>query len=328
MIARRLLVSGGAATFSPPAVLEMVGVYNGTSADLDYDIGVMYSGDSGQTWTRDPGNPVLLKGSGGAWDDESLVQPSLFHDGSQWVLYAAGYSGTAWAIGRWTNPDIIADPTDWTADSNPILSGPPTFNGVNNPAVLLDGTTERIWYTALESSGDTTIGYAERAAGGSVSGVGVVLDVGSAGQQDDVGLATGVVVKVGSVWRVYYGGASEIGAIAEYRTCLATTTDPEDPGEYSKLGALSGLDGDVTLAGDGRTYQSNVLRTVIQHPNGSWIGFGTAFHPTDASGDEVSFRSTSEDGITWTAPTGPILPLVVSEWDDNSAENPSIVVTS
>lgn len=83
--------------------------------------------------------------------------------------------------------------------------------------------------------------------------------------------------------------------------------------------------GDITLAGDGRTYKSNQIRSVLEVSAGSWLGWGSAFHPTDASGEEVTFQTTSTDGLTWTTPTGPVLPLVGGQWDDNSAENPWIV---
>ena len=57
----------------------------------------------------------------------------------------------------------------------------------------------------------------------------------------------------------------------------------------------------------------------------TWIGYGTTFDPTTGpSPREIALRSTSLDLTTWTAPTGPLLPL--SGWTANSAENPSVMV--
>lgn len=42
---------------------------------------------------------------------------------------------------------------------------------------------------------------------------------------------------------------------------------------------------------------------------------------------EVSFRTTSEDLVTWTTPTGELLPLDEGTFDTISAENPSVVQT-
>lgn len=307
------------------SITNLVGLYNGTTVDFAYNLFGLYSTNGGTSWSRMNAGGVCIPRNTASWNSANLVQPSIFWDGSKWVCYVAGHNGSAFSIGRYTNPnaDLVANPTAWTASTNPILTGPPTYTNVNLPEAVKDGSITRLWYTGWPSGAGTVIGYSEVDSLGVLTGVGTVLNVGSSGDFDDEGLAVGACVKVGSEWRVYYAGQSGT-TNPDYRTGYATTTDPDDAGAYTKHGVISAFSGQITLAGDGRTYRSNHLRSILQLPNGSWMGWGSCFHPTDASGDEVSFQSTSTDGLTWTAPTGPILALTSGGNNDNSAENPSI----
>lgn len=323
MIQRRLLMGGGGAF--TPSNPNYVAIYNGTAADLDYDLGFASTTDYGVTWTKDAGNPVLTKGAGGTWNDESIVQPSLFWDSirSRWVLYSAGYTGSVWAIGRWfnTNADLVANPTTWTQDvGNPVLTG--SGNGVNLPFVFWEPVADitRIWYTILTAQ--SSIGYAEVVGtSGVLTGVGEVIPIGAGGTFSDEGIVSGPILKLGpALWRVYVGGQQ--GTVnPDYRAGYCETTDPDNPGAYTTPAVIASLNANVVLGG--RTFRSSYLNSVIELNPTNYLGFGTAIHPTDASGDEVSFRTTSTDGLTWTTPTGPLLAL--TGWESNSAENPTVV---
>lgn len=326
MIARRLLAAArGGGSFTTPSLI-LFGLYNGTTADFDYDIGMFTSTDGGDTFTKSlsDGGPVITKGTAGTWDDETLAQPTLFWDPvrERWVTYIAGHNGSIWQIGRWfnDNENLVGHETDWTPDAgNPVLTPGGGFSQMNIPTTLYDAGSDitRGWYAGWSGS-TTTLGYFEVVGtSGTLSGPGQVLGLGGGGAFDEDGLAPGPVLDLGGgTWCVYYAGLNSSGF---YHTGYATTTDPDNSGAYSKVGVISAFSGTASM--DGRTWRSIHLRSIITYGAG-YRGFLTLFHPTDASGDEISAMSTSTDGITWTTPTGPIVSL--GTWDSNSAENPAV----
>lgn len=321
------LIRGVGGSFRFPGY---VGLFNGedTLVGGTYQIGRMTSGDGGQTFEVYAGNPVLTPGAGGSWDATWVVDPWLVNDGTQLVCYYAGIGTGDFQIGRATSPDGIT----WTKYAgNPIITGTAgnwDGSGCNFPTVWYDpGDTPkwRMWYTGFGSgatAGRTAVGYAYSSDGLSWTKVARMLDVGSPGDFDDVGLATGPVRFDSGTWYVYYAGLASGGGSGPYHTGVASTPTPDDDTSYTKLGECPGLDTSLTLSGV--TYNSNQLRT-IQPISGGFLGLGSAFHPGGVVGHEVTFRSISSDGVTWSTPTGPI--LTMTGWDANSAENPSIIPT-
>lgn len=318
------LIRGGGGSFRFPGYL---GLFNGENvlSGGTYQIGQMRSADGGLTWQPYAGNPVLTPGGAGAWDDTWVVDPWLIWDGSQFVMYYAG-SGAFWQIGRATSPDGIT----WTKYAgNPIITG--TFgnwdgSGCNFPTVWYDPADTpkwRMWYTGFGSgatAGRTAVGYAYSSDGLAWTKVARMLDVGSSGDFDDEGLATGPVRFAAGTWYVYYAGLASGGGAGPYRTGLASTSTPDIAASYTKLGVCPGLDTGLTLSGV--TYNSNQLRAITPI-SGGFLGLGTAFHPGGVVGHEVTFRAISADGTTWTSISGPI--LTMTGWDANSAENPSVI---
>lgn len=334
MSRRLLLASGGAGAFIlPPASITYAGLYNGRSDEGLYDIGFLYSQDSGATFTKLE-DPVITRGGGEAWHADSLVQPALLWNGSAWVAWIAGCAAEdQWRLGRWTNPnaDLVAHPDAWTADEDsPLIplgsAGAFDDHAMNLPAVGYDAEreVEQVWYAGWKSGGTITIGYAEREADGTITKFGQVLGVGASGAFDDDHIAPGAVVVIGDVGRLYYAGHPGGSSGSRYATALATfdATDPGDASGYGKQGAIAALT-PQKIVGD-LTWNSVHLRTLLA-TEGGWIGWGSVFHPTSGDGPEEAFATTSADGLTFTAPSGPIIGRGPT-WDGRSAENPSIVV--
>jgi hypothetical protein len=321
-IATRLLM-GGSGSIVLPNVYSML--YNGSTGSSLYSLGLAESNDSGVTWTAHAGNPVLTVGAGGTWDDTWVAQCSLVWDGTQWVVYYSGSDGTDRRIGRATSPDLIT----WTKEAtNPVLSlgsgGSFDDSSVNFPTVLYDPTavhTWQMWYTGWPDGTalNTTIGYAHSADGISWTKVGKVLDVGSSGQFDDGGLATGPVVRVGSLYYLHYAGYD--GAF--YHSGYATTTDPEDDAAYTKQGVLSGYSG--TLSVDGFTWHSNQVRSIVRRGSG-YLAYISLFHPAGIPGEEGMGYVPATGPATLTGIPADLLIPLGSGWDSFSAENPSVVV--
>jgi hypothetical protein len=69
-------------------------------------------------WEKYEGNPVLVPGSPGDWDDFSLWAFSILFDGSTYHLWYGGHDGTYARIGYATSPDGKA----WTPyENNPVM---------------------------------------------------------------------------------------------------------------------------------------------------------------------------------------------------------------
>lgn len=314
---------GGASFTPPPTAYSML--YNGQTGDTIVHVGLATSSDAGQTWTRYASNPVMSPGASGQWDDEQVHGVSLVWDGSQWVVFYGGYDGTNYRIGRATSADLIT----WTKyASNPILTlgagGAFDDAGLIGPAVLYEPAESpawKMWYTGIKA-GVSRMGYADSTDGIAFTKRGQVLGLGSAGQFDDEGVGTGPVVKLGSTYYVFEHGTAGTN---DTHTGYATCTDPADSGTYTKQGVLAQFSGNITSLADGLDYRSNGLRSVILR-NGVYIGYGTAFQPVDPPTlHEVSFRTTSTDLVSWTTPTGELLPLDEGTFDTVSAENPGVV---
>lgn len=324
MLARRLLIAhGGGSVVLPPTLYSML--FNGQSGGGNpVSLGLATSTDAGATWTVYGSNPVISPGAGGTWDDEQVHGACVIWDGSQWVLYADGYDGTHYRIGRWTSADLIT----WTAyGSNPIVGlgagGAFDENGCVGPNVRYDVTASpswQMWYVGFDAGNVTTLGYADSSDGLAWTKRGQVLGVGAGGAFDSGGVGGAPVIKVGATYYLFYAGFDGTNYHGGYATCASPT------GTYTKHGVLSAFAGDVTSLSDGKTYKSNGMNTVIARGSG-YIAYGTTFHPTvPATQYETSFRSESTDLVTWTAPTGPLV-TVGSGWDSISAENPSVVPT-
>lgn len=306
-------------------------LYNGQTGTGTVKIGLAQSFDGGVTWSRYASNPVLTVGAGGTWDDVQVHAPSVVWDGTQWVMYAGGYDGANYRIGRWTSADLIT----WTPyGSNPVLDlgagGDFDDAGLLAPKVYFDSTATpkwKMWYVAVKSGGKVTTGYAYSSNGTSWTKAGKVVDVGGSGTFYDEASAFNAPFVSGST--VYLFGAGQANPSAPFNNRAGYVTvalgSETSSAAYSTPTALATFSGNITGLDDGLTYTSNGITAVILRGT-TYIAYGTAFGPvTPATQHEVAWRSTSIDLLDWTNPTGVLLPLSEGTFDTISAENPSVV---
>lgn len=213
-----------------------VGLYNGT-IDFDlYKINTCWSPD-GKRFKRYLSGPVITTGSG--WKSNTVKDPCLLWDGTQYVCYYAAQNASAkYQIGRATSSDLVT----WSDyGSNPVISlgtsGAFDDDGCSFPWVEID-TSEpskkfKLWYAGLKASDSKQrIGYAYSSDGLSFTKVGQVLDVGTSGQWDNIACAPGTVRKIGSTWYMLYQGRKTSAAPYSWQTGIVTFSDPE--GSYTK----------------------------------------------------------------------------------------------
>lgn len=172
-----LLLPGGTGTWDEGGVAHPSVIYDGNKFVMLYvgwasgattisgNIGVATSTD-GITWTKSTSNPVITKGTTGAWDEYGVFAPRLWVENG---VYYANYSGKPAgtnpksSIGHATSTDL----SNWTkASTNPILLT------TNTPYIEVEfGTPIRVentWYMlapAYFDGGITTLWSSDPAEG-------------------------------------------------------------------------------------------------------------------------------------------------------------------
>lgn len=237
----------GGAVIDPTVVRDASGAYRMyytmAATNRSSAIGLATSPDL-VNWTKWSGNPVLLPGEAGTWDDGGVGAPSVV-TGSSWTVFFHGGHSFANQIGVATSVDGYA----WSKDPQPFLTNetgsawdsmgvmnPSWFGGASVPELVFDGYTGPyqdkigvipIEYVATGGSGATSWtvsgngfqdGGMDRlnlADNGSLalgpfpppSNRQVVLDVGPPGSADSVFARSPFVLKDtdGSYKMWYYG---------------------------------------------------------------------------------------------------------------------------
>lgn len=330
VIARRLLIGGGGSFIAP--LTNLYGLFNGhaVAGVADYAIGYFTSSNGGNTFTI--GASPVISAAGSGWRSLYLKDPWVVHDGSTVVCYVTGWGATGPQIGRFTNPNVGADPANWTEyGSNPVIAfgagGTFDEDGAIFASVLHEPSESppwKMWYTGFPNGSNpsnptgVSIGYADSTNGLTWTKRGQVLPLGTSGQQDDAGLVMGGALRVGSIYYIYYGG---FRSDFFERSMVATCTDPANSATYTRLGVLSGFSGTFTFAG--LTWRSNQPRHVI--PSGSgYRMLGDVWSPSTGAAKEGAFSVEGSSPISFTPPTALMIPLG-SGWYANSAENPTAI---
>ena len=158
--------------------------------------------------TKHAGNPVLVVGTAGSWDDDAVRGPAVLKEGNSYKMWYTGDDGAnPFRIGLATS----TDGTTWTkAAANPVLSPSQAWEvkGIRAGSVISDCGLYKMWYTGLDSSGDSRIGYAT-----SLDRVNwtkyknnPVLYTGNSGTWEDKDVERPTVFKEGSTYHLWYTG--------------------------------------------------------------------------------------------------------------------------
>lgn len=131
-----------------PYVVRYGGVYYlyylGQDRARRQRLGVARSPD-GITWTKLRSNPILELGEFGAFDENGLGEPAVWHaHGSYWMLYTGRDRKENRRMGLARSPDGVT----WRKVASPIIAGSESWNS----AVVCDATVEvqadgiRVWF--------------------------------------------------------------------------------------------------------------------------------------------------------------------------------------
>ncbi len=109
---------------------------------------------NGISWVKHSGNPVLLAGTTGEWDEQYILWPQVVKVGSEYWMWYRSVEGQ---LGFATSPDGVS----WTKyPANPVIGEGWDGVGVGGYNVLMEGGIYKMWLLSGVGEGDG-IGYAE-----------------------------------------------------------------------------------------------------------------------------------------------------------------------
>lgn len=244
--------------------------------------------------------------------------------GAKFVGFYWGTRGSDFVprLGEATSPDG----STWTKVSGPAdggslltLPGGNKFNtgGERDPSVLFDSGDYDLYFTALDSGGASSIGYATTPAlagtnqPDNTSWSPTATQVLAAGGAtfDSSGVSHPSVIKDGSTYVMYFTGDSS-GTLSIGRATSATAN-----------GSFTG-DARVLAAGAAGTWDSAGVKdpVVVKLASNDYRMLLTG---TDADGIERVGYSTSTDGISWTAPSVVLDPSLTPYSADETGVEPT-----
>jgi predicted GH43/DUF377 family glycosyl hydrolase len=220
------------------------------------------------------------------------------------VKLIGGYTATSLS---WTR-DITRYETIVTSD-NPAVPGDWDGDWIGSPAVIKDGSTFRMWYSAGNEMKGERIGYAD-----SPDGVNwfqplsaSLLEVGPLGAWDEAGVANPTVLTTGTGFQMWYVGLNNTG-----KRAIGYATSP-DGLTWTKY------DDNPVLYPDTSDGSSFDFPTVIQDGPGDYKMW--------YSGGRIIWLATSSDGLTWTKHLdAPALRSGTSgAWDEAQVYAPQVI---
>jgi LruC domain-containing protein len=186
--------------------------YQGQDPNLYWEVGYATSLD-GINWQKHPQNPVLPRGSKGAWDEQYAASPEVYYDGISYKMWYNGLTQVTtslapYRIGYATSNDGI----NWTRyPKNPILSGTSGwYVGVGHLSVFYQYGIYYGYYTDKISSTNMKINLVTSSDG--INWVNYtknpILVKGSSGTWDDQLVAVPEIFFNGKQLMLFYSGKS------------------------------------------------------------------------------------------------------------------------
>lgn len=260
----------------------------------------------GTTWTKYAGNPVLVPGEKGAWDDYYRGQATCLNSMASslsvvtetyQMWYSGGSDSGPWQIGYAGSSDYGAT---WNVYPEPVLpSGPEgSFDEAeaSQPSVWLDGSGYLMWYTGFDAD------YRRAAIGYATSPDGLhwtkyagnpVFEPGAEAAWDEGWVYAPSVVKVAGGYEMYYLSDGQMGRATSPDGINWTRDDAHNP-VLDQAWDGSGLGGKTVLL-EGTLHRPGQAAHKMWVSNAMGSNHGIGYYESD-------------DGLTWNQPAAnPVL---------------------
>jgi len=184
--------------------------FDDQGAILSVAIGYATSSD-GLHWNKFQGNPVLLPGTAGSWDDKWVFRPAVIFTGSAYAMYYQGKSSQSdnYQIGMATSEDGIG----WVKLAQPITIQPATWNMYSTflgSAYKIADQYVMLIYGSRSSTQPNQIGFAKSPDGVTwTTFAASVVSPGSPGNWDDSGVILPSLVIAHKYYYIYYTGIQQ-----------------------------------------------------------------------------------------------------------------------
>jgi hypothetical protein len=267
--------------------------------------------DAGITWTKYDGGALLQPCAGPHWENDEIAPTDIYwmeDENAYWLYYHGGYDDPA---GGFPNQVGLLSSTDGSLGlsweryaSNPIIpsgtEGTDDEYGANDAAIIKKSDTEWIaLYQGEDSSGKKHILRAT-----SVDGLnwtkdtdsGIVLDVGTAGEWDDNGIAAisrPIIDPNNNRWHCWYNGDDGSAGVNQFEVGYAYSDD----------------EGKIFVKGANNPVQS--ANSEADSPDAG--GASDVFWPVN-DGDKVLVTYTGEELSTYTGPGGSPVRSICTSW--------------
>ena len=145
--------------------------YGATADGMVWRVGLATSRD-GISWTKYPGNPIIVPPLAGSWDDFRVHPSSILEAEGELVMwYVSDDTSLVQRIGVATSTDGI----HWTAKATPVLdvgaNGTWDSGSLSRLSVVRQGDSFRMWFTGINTpsgfTGHWQVGYATASLSGS-----------------------------------------------------------------------------------------------------------------------------------------------------------------
>ncbi|GAB4561119.1 MAG: hypothetical protein Kow0047_08200 [Anaerolineae bacterium] len=269
----------------------------------------------GATWTRYPGNPLMVAEKDGRWDGNYISEPAVLFNGQHFEMWYNGGSERTdtLRIGYASSPDGLAwtrwQEDHWVLDVGPL--GAWDDFSVARAHVIFDGERYQMWYEGHDGR-DWRIGYAT-----SVDGIhwdkanGPIIDIGPEGSWDSVHAAEPFVLFDGETYRLWYSGYDG----DRYRIGLATA-----PAVYSAEGTFTAPPASLD---EGRRWHA--LQWDVALPEGTSLAVFVRSSQDGSHWSDWRMLAESVDGVNTASleeTVGPILQYRMEFATEDPARSP------
>ena len=287
-------------------------------------------------WTKDPNNPVLSGGSGGAWYQHALWPAILYNaDSTRYEMWFCGSAIQSTSvrplrIGFATSPDGI----NWSVHPTPVLdlgnAGEWDEFGVEEPRVLRENGQYKMWYSSGTFNGTWKVGYAT-----SLDGIIWTKDtlnnpvmVSNSDAWQVKGLSSPHTLSINGEYKMWFTG----WAANWDRSSIGLATSPDGINWTQDT-----LNSPVLTAGDAGRWDDHHVT------NAQVLLIDTVFHmwysgARQGESESQAGWATSTDGIHWdkyndisTTSTlyidsDPVLKLSPGQWDGNRIDPATVIL--